>query len=131
MLCTAIKLHWAASYVYAGLQNNTCLFGTGVKQLEGLMQLGIETRHLLALLYIDLSHNFSCCFYFFFCSEFIRDVSPNFFRPCQGKAESNQCTNTTVWNASNEGCPSAFSEEGTFSEFATSQETTKSETNRV
>jgi len=95
------------------------------------VQLGIETGHLLALPFIDLSHNFSCCFHYFFCSEFIPDVSLNFSRPCQGKAESNQCTYSTVWNASNEGWPSAFSEEGTFSEFATSQETTKSETSTV
>lgn len=95
------------------------------------MQPGIETGHLLALLFIGLSLNFSCCFHSFFYSEFIPDVSLNFSRPCQGKAESNQCTHSTVWNASNEGCPSAFSEEGTFSEFATSQETTKSETSRI
>jgi len=59
VLCTAIKLYWAASYVFGGLKNNMCLLGTGVKQLEGLVQLGIETGHLLALLFIDLSHNFS------------------------------------------------------------------------
>lgn len=89
MLCTAIKLYWAANYVFGGLKNNTCLFGTGAKQLEGLVQLGIGTGHLLALLFIDLSHNFFCCFHFFFGSQFIPDVSLNFSRPCQGKAKSN------------------------------------------
>jgi len=58
VLCTTIKLYWPASYVFGGLKKNICLFGTGVKQLEGLVQLGVETD-LLALLFIDLSHNFS------------------------------------------------------------------------
>jgi hypothetical protein len=55
----------------------------------------------------------------------------NSSRSCQRHAESNKSTNSAIWNASSEGCPSPFSKERNLAELATSQETTKNETCRV